>query len=222
MSIEYTLIRKRIKNVYIQIKDKKVIVKAPIWISKEKIESMLKDKEEWINKKINNSKEKSNRDINLREKDYIFILNKKIQVKYEYIDISKIDIKLDEKECIVYIPNGVILDDELYKKIEADLYQELRKIAIKYISQAMEKYIKITSLTPKEIQVRSFKSIWGNCSSKKVIKINEKIIHYGIRQIEYVCLHEITHLKYMNHQKEFWNYIKRYMPDYKEVSKELK
>ncbi len=222
MSIEYTLIRKRIKNVYIQIKDKKVIVKAPIWLSKEKIESMLKDKEEWINKKINNSKEKSNRDINLREKDYIFILNKKIQVKYEYIDISKIDIKLDEKECIVYIPNGVILDDELYKKIEADLYQELRKIAIKYISQAMEKYIKITSLTPKEIQVRSFKSIWGNCSSKKVIKINEKIIHYGIRQIEYVCLHEITHLKYMNHQKEFWNYIKRYMPDYKEVSKELK
>lgn len=222
MSIEYTLIRKRIKNVYIQIKDKKVIVKAPIWISKEKIESMLKDKEEWINKKINNSKEKSNRDINLREKDYIFILNQKIQVKYEYIDISKIDIKLDEKECIVYIPNGVILDDELYKKIEADLYQELRKIAIKYISQAMEKYIKITSLTPKEIQVRSFKSIWGNCSSKKVIKINEKIIHYGIRQIEYVCLHEITHLKYMNHQKEFWNYIKRYMPDYKEVSKELK
>lgn len=222
MSIEYTLIRKRIKNVYIQIKDKKVIVKAPIWLSKEKIESMLKDKEEWINKKINNSKEKSNRDINLREKDYIFILNKKIQVKYEYIDISKIDIKLDEKECIVYIPNGVILDDELYKKIEADLYQELRKIAIKYISQAMEKYIKITFLTPKEIQVRSFKSIWGNCSSKKVIKINEKIIHYGIRQIEYVCLHEITHLKYMNHQKEFWNYIKRYMPDYKEVSKELK
>lgn len=222
MSIEYTLIRKRIKNVYIQIKDKKVIVKAPIWLSKEKIESMLKDKEEWINKKINNSKEKSNRDINLREKDYIFILNQKIQVKYEYIDISKIDIKLDEKECIVYIPNGVILDDELYKKIEADLYQELRKIAIKYISQAMEKYIKITSLTPKEIQVRSFKSIWGNCSSKKVIKINEKIIHYGIRQIEYVCLHEITHLKYMNHQKEFWNYIKRYMPDYKEVSKELK
>lgn len=222
MSIEYTLIRKRIKNVYIQIKDKKVIVKAPIWISKEKIESMLKDKEEWINKKINNSKEKSNRDINLREKDYIFILNQKIQVKYEYIDISKIDIKLDEKECIVYIPNGVILDDELYKKIEADLYQELRKIAIKYISQAMERYIKITSLTPKEIQVRSFKSIWGNCSSKKVIKINEKIIHYGIRQIEYVCLHEITHLKYMNHQKEFWNYIKRYMPDYKEVSKELK
>lgn len=222
MSIEYTLIRKRIKNVYIQIKDKKVIVKAPIWISKEKIESMLKDKEEWINKKINNSKEKSNRDINLREKDYIFILNQKIQVKYEYIDISRIDIKLDEKECIVYIPNGVILDDELYKKIEADLYQELRKIAIKYISQAMEKYIKITSLTPKEIQVRSFKSIWGNCSSKKVIKINEKIIHYGIRQIEYVCLHEITHLKYMNHQKEFWNYIKRYMPDYKEVSKELK
>lgn len=220
MNIEYTLIRKKIKNLYIQIKDGKIIVKAPAWISKERIESMLKDKEAWINKKINNVKEK--RDINLKEKDYIYILNKKIKVKYEFLNISKINVNMNEKECIVYVPNGTKLDNELYEKVEIKLYEELRKIAIKYISEAMEKYIKITSLVPKEIQVRRFKSIWGNCSSKKVIKINEKIIHYGIKQIEYVCLHEITHLKYMNHQKKFWNYIESYMPDYKEVVKELK
>lgn len=220
MNIKYTLIRKKIKNIYIQIKDGDIIVKAPMWISKEKIESMLKDKEAWINKKIKNPKEK--RDINLKEKDYVYILNNKIQVKYEHLDMSGINIKLDEKECIVYIPKDVILDDELYKKIEIKLYKERKKLAIKYISQAMEKYIKMTSFTPKEIQIRKFKSIWGNCSSKKVIKINEKVIHYGIKQIEYVCLHEITHLKYINHQKEFWNFIEKYMPDYKEVSKELK
>ena len=87
---------------------------------------------------------------------------------------------------------------------------------------AMEKYIKLTSLQPKEIVIRKFKSIWGNCSSKKVIKINQNIIHYGMDQIEYVCLHELTHLKYMNHQKEFWNYIKKYMPNYKNISGVLK
>lgn len=220
MNIEYILIRKRIKNLYIQIKDGKVIVKAPIRLSTEKIESMLKSKEAWIKKKINNVKE--TRDINLKEKDYIYILNNKVNIKYEYLNVSKIIVKLDEKKCIIYIPNGQVIDDELYKKIEIKLHNELKDIAVRYISQAMEKYIKMTSLTPKEIQVRRFKSIWGNCSSKKVIKINEKIIHYGIKQIEYVCLHEITHLKYMNHQKEFWSHIEKYMPDYKEAVKELK
>ncbi len=220
MNIEYVLIRKRIKNLYIQIKDGKVIVKAPIRLSTEKIESMLKSKEAWIKKKINNVKE--TRDINLKEKDYIYILNNKVDIKYEYLNVSKIIVKLDEKKCIIYVPNGQVIDDELYKKIEIKLYNELKDIAVRYISQAMEKYIKMTSLTPKEIQVRRFKSIWGNCSSKKVIKINEKIIHYGIKQIEYVCLHEITHLKYMNHKKEFWSHIKKYMPDYKEAVKELK
>jgi len=220
MNIEYVLIRKRIKNLYIQIKDGKVIVKAPIRLSTEKIESMLKSKEAWIKKKINNVKE--TRDINLKEKDYIYILNNKVDIKYEYLNVSKIIVKLDEKKCIIYVPNGQVIDDELYKKIEIKLYNELKDIAVRYISQAMEKYIKMTSLTPKEIQVRRFKSIWGNCSSKKVIKINEKIIHYGIKQIEYVCLHEITHLKYMNHKKEFWSHIKKYMPEYKEAVKELK
>jgi len=149
-------------------------------------------------------------------------LNNKVDIKYEYLNVSKIIVKLDEKKCIIYVPNGQVIDDELYKKIEIKLYNELKDIAVRYISQAMEKYIKMTSLTPKEIQVRRFKSIWGNCSSKKVIKINEKIIHYGIKQIEYVCLHEITHLKYMNHKKEFWSHIKKYMPEYKEAVKELK
>ena len=86
----------------------------------------------------------------------------------------------------------------------------------------MEKYIALTGLTPCEIKIRKFKSIWGNCSSKKVIKINQNLIHYGIDQIEYVCLHEITHLKYMNHSKKFWDMVAKYMPDYKLAEAELK
>ncbi len=86
----------------------------------------------------------------------------------------------------------------------------------------MDKYTKLTSLKPDKITIRKFKSIWGNCSSNKEIKINQKIIHYSIEQIEYVCLHELTHLKYMNHQCEFWSFVKKYMPNYKEISKSLK
>lgn len=220
MNIEYTLIRKKIKNMYIQIKDGKVIVKAPIRLSKERIEKALKDKEAWILKKINCIKE--SRDINLKEKDYIYILNNKVNIKYEYKDISKFMISLDEEHCKICIPKSAILDEQLYSKIETKLNKALRDIAVKHIATVMKKYIDITGLVPEEVKVRRFKSIWGNCSSKKVIKINERIIHYGIQQIEYVCLHELTHLRYMNHQKEFWNYIEKYMPDYKAVVKELK
>ncbi len=219
-TIEYTLVRKRIKNVYIQIKDGKVIVKAPYSINKSKIDEIISQKREWISKRV--LKSPTERKIDTIDKNYIYILNNKINIKYQKHSKSNIIVNLDENTCIVMLPQSFVNSKENVAKINKKIDNELKKLANKYIMNAMEKYIALTGLTPCEIKIRKFKSIWGNCSSKKVIKINQNLIHYGIEQIEYVCLHEITHLKYMNHQKEFWNFVKKYMPNYKEISSELK
>lgn len=219
-TIEYTLVRKKIKNVYIQIKDGKVIVKAPYSISKSKIDELILQKRDWISKKF--LKNPTERKIDTIDKNYIYILNNKINIKYQKHSKSNIIVNLDENTCSVMLPQSFVNSKENAAKINKKIDNELKKLANKYIMNAMEKYIALTGLTPCEIKIRKFKSIWGNCSSKKVIKINQNLIHYGIDQIEYVCLHEITHLKYMNHQKEFWSFVKKYMPNYKEISSELK
>lgn len=218
--IEYEIERRKIKNVYICIKNGKIVVKAPIRISKSKIDELVTQKREWIERKIKNKKE--DRLVDIKNKKYVYILGNKVNIKFSYIEKRSINVKLDRNSCLVYLPKETIFNDEIYSIINKKIDKELKEFSKYYIMLAMEKYIKITSLQPKEIVVRKFKSIWGNCSSKKVIKINQNIIHYGMDQIEYVCLHELTHLKYMNHQKEFWNYIKKYMPNYKNISDVLK
>lgn len=218
--IEYEIERRKIKNVYICIKNGKIVVKAPIRISKSKIDELVTQKREWIERKIKNKKE--DRLVDIKNKKYVYILGNKVNIKFSYIEKRSINVKLDRNSCLVYLPKGTILNDEIYSIINKKIDKELKEFSKYYIMLAMEKYIKLTSLQPKEIVIRKFKSIWGNCSSKKVIKINQNIIHYGMDQIEYVCLHELTHLKYMNHQKEFWNYIKKYMPNYKNISDVLK
>lgn len=218
--IEYIILRRKIKNVYICIKDGQVVVKAPLKLSEEKIKELINEKSAWIEKKLKNKKE--DRNIDIKNKDYIYILGNKIKMEYEYISKNKINIFLDENSCKISIPLNTKLTDEMYLKIEEKLDKELRKIAEKYILIAIEKYINLTCLCPEKITIRKFKTIWGNCSSKREIKINQRIIHYGMEQIEYVCLHEITHLKYMNHQKSFWSFVAKYMPNYKEISNVLK
>ncbi|MGN1013230.1 MAG: M48 family metallopeptidase [Clostridia bacterium] len=218
--IEYEIERRKIKNVYICIKNGKIVVKAPIRISKSKIDELVTQKREWIEKKIKNKKE--DRLVDIKNKKYVYILGNKVNIKVSYIEKRSINVKLDRNSCFVYLPKETIFNDEIYSIINKKIDKELKEFSKYYIMLAMEKYIKLTSLQPKEIVIRKFKSIWGNCSSKKVIKINQNIIHYGMDQIEYVCLHELTHLKYMNHQKEFWNYIKKYMPNYKNISDVLK
>ena len=84
-------------------------------------------------------------------------------------------------------------------------------------------YIKsITGLSPKEIRIKKLKSAWGICSSKQYISINQNLMAYSRHAIEYVCLHEVCHLKHMNHSKEFWKMVEKYMPDYKTAKLELK
>ena len=96
--IEYTLVRKRIKNVYIQIKDGKVIVKAPYSISKSKIDELISQKRDWISKRV--LKNPPERKIDTIDKNYIYILNNKINIKYQKHSKSNIIVNLDENTCI--------------------------------------------------------------------------------------------------------------------------
>lgn len=219
--IEYKVIRKNIKNVYIRIKDKEVIVIAPKRVSETKIDEFITQKSNWINKKLNSNVE--NRNVDVQNKKYVYILGEKIPIIFEYKNIKNIKVELTEKSCIVFLPNDLnVINKEVYENINDKIDNKLKELAKEYILVSMQKYMALTKLKPDKIVIRKFKSIWGNCSSSRVIKINQNLVHYGIEQIEYVCLHELTHLKYMNHQREFWGYVEKYMPNYKKISKVLK
>ena len=81
--------------------------------------------------------------------------------------------------------------------------------------------IKEIGLVPNKIRIRDIKYAWGTCSANRNITINYKLIKYSEQAIRYVILHELCHLKYMNHSKEFWGLVEMYMPNYKMVKKEF-
>lgn len=216
------IIKAKVKNIYIRVKNSMVEVKIPNRTSIEYALQLLEGKKKWIFEafeKINNHED---RHIDLKNKDYIYILNNKIKIEYVYTSLSNIKVELDEYHCKIYIPNNMSKDEDLLRKVQKKLEQSERVFAKKRIDEAMNKYITLTGLKPASYSVRKFKSIWGNCSSRNEIKINQNVIWYSQKEIEYVCLHELCHLKYMNHQKRFWNMVEKYMPDYKESVKRFK
>lgn len=160
---EYEIKYSKIKNIYIQIKNGKVIVKSPKRISKKEIEKIIEQKSEWIQKII--------------EKE-----NKKQKKK------------------------------ELYTK------EEFKEIIEKNANELIQE----TGVRPNKITIKQIKYAWGSCSSKKNITLNLELIKYSQQAIRYVILHELCHLKYMNHSKDFWNLVEKYMPNYKQIKKEFK
>ena len=78
------------------------------------------------------------------------------------------------------------------------------------------------SIQPNKVRIKDIKYAWGSCSSNRNISISKQLAPKDEKVIEYVVLHEMCHLKYMNHSKNFWDLVETYMPEYKEYRKILK
>ena len=63
---------------------------------------------------------------------------------------------------------------------------------------------------------------WGSCSLRTGIRLNWRLIHYRPALIDYVVIHELAHLREMNHSARFWAIVERHCPDYRQLRKELK
>lgn len=87
---------------------------------------------------------------------------------------------------------------------------------------AIQKYTNQLKVYPNKIRIKNIKYAWGSCSSNRNITINAKLANKSKEAIEYVVLHELCHLKEMNHSKKFWDLVEGCMSDYKVYRKELR
>ena len=75
----------------------------------------------------------------------------------------------------------------------------------------------------KRIVIRNSKTRWGSCNHKKsYINLSLRLIEKPLSAVRYVVLHELTHLLYPHHQKSFYDFIEKIMPDYRKQEQILK
>ncbi len=98
----------------------------------------------------------------------------------------------------------------------------LRQRAGQVIPQRVAYYAQLTGLTPSAVHITSAKTRFGSCSGKNSLNFSLYLMLYSQGAVDYVVLHEICHIVYKNHSKQFYNLIGRYMPEYRIYMKELK
>lgn len=217
ITIPYKIEEAKIKNIYIRVKDGQVMVRCSPRVSKEYIEEVIYKKSAWINKKLAEY-EKEKQAGNLEKME---ILGNEYNVKIQYKQINKIDINVTD-EVEISLPTqfeNEEISTQLKTRIKDAIY---KKVVFEETKLAMQKYGILTGLNPEKWRIRKINTAWGSCSSNKNITISSNLAKFDRQTIEYVVLHELTHLKYMNHSKEFWKMVESYMPNYKQIRKQLK
>ncbi len=71
------------------------------------------------------------------------------------------------------------------------------------------------------IRLKNNQSNWGSCSSNRIINLSSRLLFAPMDVIDYVIVHELSHLKEMNHSSKFWKIVEEVMPDYKKKDKWL-
>ena len=213
--MEYTVTKKKIKNFIIRIyPDLRIAVSVPLHATNKDIENFIQSKKEWIEttlKKIKIAKENKN---NLKE-NIIKILGKERKKKIIESDLERI--RLTDTSIYIYSKNIDTL--EIEKKLFEWEFEELKNI----LEENLEKYTKLLNTNINYYQIKKLSSAWGIYHKKEnYISFNFDLIEKDIECIEYVVLHELCHIFYMNHQKNFWTLLEKYMPDYKIRRKKLK
>lgn len=97
-----------------------------------------------------------------------------------------------------------------------------KKQAREKITEYVDYYGRKMGVSYGRIAIREQKTCWGSCSSKKNLNFNWKLILMPPEIMEYVVVHELSHLFEMNHSKKFWKIVETYLPDYKVRRKWLK
>lgn len=92
----------------------------------------------------------------------------------------------------------------------------------KFVKERLEHYNKHYNFKYNRIAIRRQKTRWGSCSGKSNLNFNYKILFLPPELADYIIVHELCHLKEMNHGKNFWKLVSEVIPDYKERRKRLR
>ena len=152
-----------------------------------------------------------------RERESFLFQGKKLKLKYEKIPLRRICIRNDN--LIYYWSHSEDLHRETVKKNLLLFYE---KEGRKQLRESLSLFSSRMQLTPKSVRMGSQKSLWGSCSSKGTVSLNWWLIAAPSAILNYVVIHELAHLKYLNHSPSFWSLVSRFCPEYKKCEQWLK
>ncbi|WP_424526075.1 M48 family metallopeptidase [Spiroplasma endosymbiont of Glossina fuscipes fuscipes] len=212
--IKYDLIIKEQKNIVLNVNNGKIKVSAPSHAHDWEIEALIYKNIKKIITVMDVHDNYRKIVINPDGTGYVFVFNEKYPLQ---LTTENVHTKIINRQLFLMKDAGSY--DENVKKLHQFLKQ---KFGYKF-EQLLDKWATTMGLTYKNLSVKVMTRKWGVCypQTEKIV-LNTKLIHFDPTVLEYVIVHELSHLVHHNHSKPFWYYIERYMPNYQEKVEILK
>lgn len=208
--ISYQVVRSNRKSVALVIdSEANLIVRAPALMPDTVIDEFVRKKRRWIN-------EKQQQVAVFGEKHPPVVVKTGESIMYLGSSYAIINDTVDSVEMSgneLLVPENFDVDA---------LTAWLKEQAMQIISERVALYANIMGVTPGTVKLSKAKARWGSCSAKNNLNFAWRLIMCPLSVIDYVVVHELSHITYKNHSPAFWARVKTVLPTYEDNQEWLK
>lgn len=221
-SVKVQVIRKNIKNVHLKVfRTMDVFLSVPQLVPDAWIEDFLNKRIKWIDNQITIYKNSAgNNTLNcIKNGTSVQVLGKDMRIRVVPSLSDKIE--MEEKQILIYTKSADN-DEQIQKAFSKWWRNNALSVFQDETDQLFNKIFKKYNIDKPTLYIRKMKTLWGSCTPTKFkITLNEYLFKANKRCIQYVLLHELTHLLYPNHSIQFYDFLTIQMPDWQERKKQL-
>ena len=195
--------KKKNKNTYIRVNQNfEIYVTTSYFVTGKAIIKLLKENEDAIYKMIEKKRKEQE-----REKKFYYL-------GQEY----EIYVMPTNREVEIY-NHTIMIPSE--KKLQSFLKKQMKELFTKHYDYWYQQFEE--PIHKPKLKFRKMKTRWGVCNRRDdSITLNTRLLEYDTKYLDYVIIHELSHLVHFDHSKAFWEVVSKYCPDYQILRKEMR
>lgn len=206
---------------------KPIRVLAPKSTSQTVILDFLRSRQEWIEKNLYHFEELRKK---IPQKKFVAseqfpFLGKNLKLRPVITLRGKGFISQTDSELLLHIPRNEWSAEVLFSE-QPHALNLLRHFyereSRRYLTERINSWAEFTGLRPQRLSFREQRTRWGSCSSRGTISLNWRMIVFRPELIDYILVHELCHLRHLNHSTKFWSLLESFLPNFEALEKEIR
>ena len=220
-ALDYQLLRSKRHTIGFAVSEEGLRVTAPRWVPVSEIELAIIEKQNWIFNKMNEQRERSVRRLQppMRWQDGATIPYLGTTITITLDESVQAGVRFDEAALVLYVSLPASASEQQLKdRVLGWLQGEAKKL----FAERLAIYAEKLQVSFQSFALSSAATQWGSCTAEGRIRLNWRLMHFALPNIDYVIAHELAHLREMNHGPEFWATVQSVFPEFAAVRKALR